>query len=149
MTGVRVGVCRGDVNALGDWAARGYGDRGGGREGREVGFMQKGMRSIKPGSSFSDFRLCPESSAPRFALASGAEMGGALANEEAADGGAAAGAGGAGLAIGVQPLLVAAAFAARQHEMRPAAAERGAQVPNALAQHGADGAEQRRRLRGR
>ena len=61
-------------------------------------------------------------------MAGGAVVGGALAEEDAADRRAAAGARQAGLAVGGELFLVAAAFAARQDEMDLAAAERSAEV---------------------
>ena len=85
----------------------------------------------------------------RGALALGAEVGGALADEDALNRSAAAGTGRAGLSVGVELFLVPAALAARQDEMGPARAERGAEVPDAAPQHRPDRPEQFRRLRGR
>ena len=48
--GFRVGVCRGGVNVLGDWAAGGYRESGGDEDWCEVGFMQLGPFCIKAGS---------------------------------------------------------------------------------------------------
>ena len=75
-------------------------------------------------------------------------MGGALADENPPDRCSAPRTGFPRLAVGAELLPVPAAFAARQDEMGFAAAERGAQVPDPLAQDGADRVEQFRRLRG-
>ena len=84
------------------------------------------LRNIRPGWGAS----------PGGALASRADMGAPLADENAPDLCPAAWAGRSGLAVGVKLLLVPAAFAARQDEMRVAVSKGGAQIPDSFTQGG-------------